>query len=200
MSPQSIDTWQALKSHTSFATVAQACCCSAGLADLAAEVSREVPEVTRRYSFGGPIVGYQRYEVLQDNTFPSSVEQPRGSEMLYSSGTTGRPKGIKLPLPELSVDEPGGDVIASLLQHAFGVTSSDVYLSPAPIYHAAPLRWAAAIHAIGGTVVLMEKFEAEAALEAIERLQVTLRRWCRRCSCECSNCPHRPANATTIRR
>ncbi|TVX95993.1 acyl-CoA synthetase [Mycolicibacterium porcinum] len=147
---------------------------SAGLADLAAEAARQVPEVALRYSFGGSIADFRPYEVLQDNVFEPLSEQPRGSEMLYSSGTTGRPKGIKLPLPDLSVDEPGGDVIAMLLQHAFGVTSSDVYLSPAPIYHAAPLRWAAAVHAIGGTVVLMEKFDAEAALSAIERLRVTV--------------------------
>ncbi len=50
--------------------------------------------------------------------------------MLYSSGTTGHPKGIKLALPALSVDEPGADLIAMMLQHVFAVTSADVYLSP----------------------------------------------------------------------
>jgi long-chain acyl-CoA synthetase len=147
---------------------------SAGVVGLAAEVGRDVPEVAGRFSFGGAIDGYRSYADLQDPSYPALTEQPRGSEMLYSSGTTGRPKGIKLPLPDLAVDEAGGDMIAGLLQHAFGVTSADVYLSPAPIYHAAPLRWAAAVHALGGTVVLMEKFDAEAALAAIERYGATV--------------------------
>jgi fatty-acyl-CoA synthase len=72
------------------------------------------------------------------------------------------------------VDEAGGDQIAMLLEHAFNVARDDVYLSPAPMYHAAPLRWAAAMHVIGGTVVLMEKFKAEAALEAIAEYGVTV--------------------------
>ncbi len=147
---------------------------SAGLVELAGHVAAEVPEVSQRYAFGGAIDGFMPYEELLATAGSRLTNQPRGSEMLYSSGTTGRPKGIKQPLPGVQVDEPGGDQIALLLQHAFKVTADDVYLSPAPMYHAAPLRWAAAMHVIGGTVVLMEKFDAEAALAAIERYQVTV--------------------------
>ena len=93
--------------------------------------------------------------------------------MLYSSGTTGRPKGIKPRLLPIRVDEPGEPLVA-LLEHAFKITSDDVYLSPAPIYHMAPLKWCAGIQALGATVVLMERFDAESALAAIERHRVTV--------------------------
>jgi long-chain acyl-CoA synthetase len=146
---------------------------SAGVGELAQQVAAEVPEVAQRYSFGGPLAGYASYDALLASAGPRLTDQPRGSEMLYSSGTTGRPKGIKVPLVGVQIDEPG-DAIATLLSHAFKVTSDDVYLSPAPIYHAAPLRWSAAMHVIGGTVVLMEKFDAEGALAAVERYRVTV--------------------------
>ncbi|MGA2829595.1 MAG: AMP-binding protein [Streptosporangiaceae bacterium] len=92
--------------------------------------------------------------------------------MLYSSGTTGRPKGIKVPLPDRQVDEPG-DPYVMLFVPYFGFSADSVYLSPAPIYHAAPLRFSATVQAVGGTVVMMEKFGAEAALAAIERFRIT---------------------------
>lgn len=146
---------------------------SAGLADLAAGVRAELSASTMRYGFGGPIAGYASYEDLLADAGPPLTDQPRGSDMLYSSGTTGRPKGIKPHLLPIQVDEPG-DPLTGLLAQVFGLTSDDVYLSPAPIYHAAPLKYCAAVQALGGTVVLMEKFDAEAALSAIERYRVTV--------------------------
>ncbi|MBU3751773.1 MAG: AMP-binding protein, partial [Mycobacterium sp.] len=92
--------------------------------------------------------------------------------MLYSSGTTGLPKGVKPPLPQRSVDEEG-DAIVAIAGRIFGIEPSDIYLSPAPIYHAAPLRWCGMIQALGGTVVLMKKFDAEATLRNIETYRVT---------------------------
>jgi fatty-acyl-CoA synthase len=92
--------------------------------------------------------------------------------MLYSSGTTGRPKGIKPKLP----DAPFGQATAPLLlllQGVFGLTSESVYLCPAPLYHAAPLGWSTTVQRAGGTVVVMESFDALGALEAIERHRVT---------------------------
>src|ERR1700722_15809321 len=64
----------------------------------------------------------------------------------------------------------GGVMLAGAI---FGVTASTVYLSPAPIYHAAPLRWSGAVQAHGGTVVMMQRFDAEQALAAIDRFKVT---------------------------
>ena len=104
------------------------------------------------------------------------AEQPCGADMLYSSGTTGRPKGIKPPLPERQVDEPG-DRMIPLFGALCGFDEHSVYLSPAPIYHAAPLRFGGMVQALGGTVVLMARFDAEAALATIEQYQVTHSQW-----------------------
>jgi long-chain acyl-CoA synthetase len=151
---------------------AKALIASAGVSELSSQVAGLVPEVERRFAFGGVIDGFGSYAALLKQAGPRLAEQPRGSEMLYSSGTTGRPKGIKPRLPGVQVDEPG-DSITGLLAHGFGFTDQDVYLSPAPVYHAAPLKWCAGVQALGGTVVVMERFDAEASLTAIERFHVT---------------------------
>ena len=146
---------------------------SAGVRALAEQLAAETPAVTHRYCFGGTIPGYQLYDALLAEDPIALTEQSRGAEMLYSSGTTGRPKGIKPRLSDLPVDEPG-DPLISMLQHGFGISAADRYLSPAPIYHAAPLKWCGGVHALGGTVVLMDKFDALAALTAIDTYQVTV--------------------------
>ena len=146
---------------------------SAGVRAVAEPVLPLVPEVRHWYAFGGQVAGYQSYSELLASAGPRLTDQPRGSEMLYSSGTTGRPKGIKPRLVPGQVDEPG-DPLVALLASAFKITKDDVYLSPAPIYHTAPLKWCASVQALGGTVVLMERFDAEEALAAIERFRVTV--------------------------
>jgi fatty-acyl-CoA synthase len=146
---------------------------SSGVSEHASALVDLTPNVRRRFVFGGAVAGYEAYADLLAADHPALNDQPRGSEMLYSSGTTGRPKGIRPHLLDLRVDEPG-DPLIGMLAHAFGINSSDVYLSPAPIYHTAPLKWCAGVQALGGTVVLMERFDAEAALAAIDRYQVTV--------------------------
>ena len=103
------------------------------------------------------------------------ADQAAGSDMLYSSGTTGRPKGIRMNLPEAPFDAPNG--LAVLAQMAFGFDQDCVYLSPAPLYHAAPLRWNMAVQAIGGTTVIMEKFDPERALQLIEKYKCNVGQW-----------------------
>ncbi len=144
-----------------------------GLGELAEQVRVLVPGVEHAYSFGGDLTGFGSYaDLLASAGDRTLADQPRGSDMLYSSGTTGRPKGIKPPLLPIQVDEPG-DPITGLLSTAFGVTADDVYLSPAPIYHAAPLRWCGAIQAHGGTVVVLERFKADRTLAAIQEYRAT---------------------------
>jgi acyl-CoA synthetase (AMP-forming)/AMP-acid ligase II len=95
----------------------------------------------------------------------------RGASMLYSSGTTGRPKGVKVPLTEDPPDVP--PVRHAMLVSAFRFDRSTVFLNPGPLYHAGPLRFAMAVHREGGTVVLMRKFDSLLVLQTIERMRVT---------------------------
>jgi fatty-acyl-CoA synthase len=96
--------------------------------------------------------------------------------MLYSSGTTGRPKGIRPPLPDRQVGDPG-DTYTAVFGALYGFGPDTVYLSPAPVYHAAPLRFGGVVQALGGTVVMMERFDAREALAVIERYRVTHSQW-----------------------
>ena len=96
--------------------------------------------------------------------------------MLYSSGTTGRPKGVKRAAavdPRIDAPSP----LALVGQALYGMGADTIYLSPAPLYHAAPLGWSMAVQALGGTVVLMERFDAELALAYIEKYRVTCAQW-----------------------
>ena len=102
-------------------------------------------------------------------------EQPAGSLMLYSSGTTGQPKGVKRPLSGRGIDE--GAPMTPLLTFVFGFDSDSVYLSPAPSYHSAPLNFSLATTGLGATVVMMEKFDPVGALRAIEKYKVTHSQW-----------------------
>lgn len=124
-----------------------------------------------RLSMGGAIDGFAAIEpklAAQPDT--PIADERAGTDMLYSSGTTGRPKGVKVALPE----DPAIAVPNTLVMiaGAFGLSGDSVYLTPAPLYHAAPLRWSMTVQRLGGTVVLMPHFDAEAALAAIERFHI----------------------------
>ncbi|MEO0462723.1 MAG: acyl-CoA synthetase [Pseudomonadota bacterium] len=116
-------------------------------------------------------------ELAKHSAAPPS-DQTAGQIMLYSSGTTGRPKGVK-PAPPADPDPQAPVPLMGLATMGFGMPAdgSMVYLSPAPLYHAAPLGWTSTVHRLGGTVVVMEKFDPETALAAIERYKVTDSQW-----------------------
>ena len=104
------------------------------------------------------------------------AEQPRGSAMLYSSGTTGRPKGIKRPLDGSSITDP--DLLGTgLLGGVFGFGEGTRYLSPAPLYHSAPLSFTTGTQSVGGTAVVMDRFDAAESLSYIEQYGITHSQW-----------------------
>ena len=120
---------------------------------------------------GGPEWEPYEHAIAQYPTTPIDDEQP-GFQMLYSSGTTGRPKGVKRPLPEYPIEELDPRV-ATFFTQAYSFGPDMTYVSPAPLYHAAPLAFSSAVHRVGGTLVIMEKFDAEGCLRAIDRYRVT---------------------------
>ncbi len=106
---------------------------------------------------------------------PPRYERVEGVAMLYSSGTTGRPKGVWRPAPPEPIEElPPGDRMSAM---AYGITPASVYLSPAPLYHSAPLTFLVQMGRIGAATVVMERFDPLAALECIERHRVTHSQW-----------------------
>ncbi|QUH03085.1 acyl-CoA synthetase [Saccharopolyspora erythraea] len=156
---------------------AKALVVSAALDEPAGRLVDALPDVGTRLAYGGPVDGYGDYESALAVSSPvPPAEQPRGGDMLYSSGTTGRPKGIRAPLRDVDVSE-GDNHLTPLTRSLYGFGPDTVYLSPAPFYHAAPLRFGASVHAVGGTLVMMEHFDPEDALRAIERHRVTHSQW-----------------------
>ncbi len=149
---------------------------SIGLAPVAGELVGLMPKVSRRLSVGGAIDGYETFESAIA-PYPSEPigDESQGADMLYSSGTTGRPKGIKRTLTGEPPETPSSLIMLTKMLYDFGPETA--YLSPAPLYHAAPLRYCMAVHSFGGTVIVMEHFDAEQALSLIEKYKVTHSQW-----------------------
>jgi long-chain acyl-CoA synthetase len=146
---------------------------SKALGDLASQLDPYLADVGVRLVVDGPVPGFDRYEesIAQYPAEPLA-DETEGSYMFYSSGTTGRPKGIKPSIAPQSFGAGGGPLIM-LIQHMYGFTPETVYLCPAPLYHAAPSGWSTTAQRLGATVVVMEKFDAKRCLELIEQHKVT---------------------------
>jgi long-chain acyl-CoA synthetase len=119
----------------------------------------------------GDLPGWERYpECVEGQPDTPIDDEIEGDLLQYSSGTTGRPKGIKRELPHLPPDQAPGMMSALV---GFWLDPDAVYLSPAPLYHTAPSVWSMTIQAGGITTVVMERFDAEGTLDAIQRHRVT---------------------------
>jgi fatty-acyl-CoA synthase len=154
---------------------ARALIASAAL-DQSAELARLSPRCEVKLSVGGAIGGFADYDASIAR-YPAAKldEEWLGTFMLYSSGTTGRPKGIKRPLVEQSAELGSAGMKATV--DMFGIDGEAVYLSPAPLYHSAPAGYVTGVTQAGGTVIMMDKFEPETALVLIEKYRVTHSQW-----------------------
>jgi long-chain acyl-CoA synthetase len=140
------------------------------------EVGRLTPGCGLKIAIGGAIAGFVDYEsAIACKPAHNIARESLGALMLYSSGTTGRPKGILRPL--LDGSPADGNPAVKFIADVFRMDTETVYLAPAPMYHAAPLGYSNATIMSGGTVVMMDKFEPELALQLIERYRVTHSQW-----------------------
>jgi acyl-CoA synthetase (AMP-forming)/AMP-acid ligase II len=151
---------------------ARAVFADAALADLVGAMAGDLASVEVRLSVGGDLPGFEPFEAAIGGQASTPVaDECEGAWMLYSSGTTGRPKGIKPP----AVGRPLGatNPFTSFLTDHFGFGPDMVYLSPAPLYHAAPAGWTTMTQRIGGTAVVMEQFDPVEFLRLVEEHRIT---------------------------
>ncbi len=152
---------------------------SARFAKIAASATSDLSKLGARIAFGGEIEGFRRIEdAIADVPENAPLEgQMEGGTMLYSSGTTGYPKGVRAPLSGLPAGDARATIAVQGLMGLFGFDEHDSYLSPAPLYHAAPLAFSTAQHRIGATTVVMRSFDAEEALRLIQDQKITTSQW-----------------------
>ena len=143
-----------------------------GSADLLGKLDDVELPPERRIAVGGPVPGLRDYETLLAESSAAPIDdQSEGSYMFYSSGTTGRPKGIMSPTIGGEIGAPNS--FSGLMSVMFGFTEDSVYLSPSPLYHAAPAGWTTGGHRLGSTAIVMERFDPIEVLELIQRHKVT---------------------------
>ena len=149
---------------------------SAQFTTRAEALGKTLPDEVRLFSLGEEIGGYHR---LEDEvaTMPAEpiADETRGQDLLYSSGTTGQPKGVKIDLTGESPESISDNTRAII--HLYQYRAETVYLSPAPLYHAAPLRFNLVNLWCGGLSVIMRRFDPATALAAIEKYKCTHSQW-----------------------
>jgi long-chain acyl-CoA synthetase len=118
------------------------------------------------------VEGWQRYPDCVAGLPATPIADEREGDLLqYSSGTTGRPKGIRRELLHASPAEAPSQLLP--MMSLLGICAGSIYLNPAPLYHTSPAYWSMAAQSLGVTVVIMEKFTPQGALDAIQRYRVT---------------------------
>ncbi|BBX45601.1 acyl-CoA synthetase [Mycobacterium cookii] len=144
----------------------------ASMAGLAAHLRGANAGVHVHIAVGGNLPGWRSFDAAVAAA-GQAPELSDGSEMLYSSGTTGRPKAVRRALPADGNGSWAQSVLELALIHKYGMDSGSVYLSPAPMYHAAGVNYTMAVNRVGAAAIIMPKFDAEAVLRLIETYRVT---------------------------
>jgi acyl-CoA synthetase (AMP-forming)/AMP-acid ligase II len=145
-------------------------------ASIAADLRAGLPDELTCLMMGEAIDGYKSFDAEIEAAQGTELEiRSAGHDLLYSSGTTGKPKGIMRDIPKKPFGAP--KLIMDMLRGRFGADDSSVYLCPAPLYHAAPLRFVMGMISLGATVVVMPKFDAEEALRLIDHYKITHSQW-----------------------
>ena len=149
---------------------------SAAFADVAEKMVAQASGIEHFYMVGGIRPGFESWEEAVDlQSMDAIADQSYGMPMLYSSGTTGQPKGIILPPLKDQFDGP--HLLSGSLGKAFGFGEETIYLSPAPLYHSAPLHYNMLTMHQGGTSIVMEHFDPEQSLKLIEEHRATHSQW-----------------------
>jgi acyl-CoA synthetase (AMP-forming)/AMP-acid ligase II len=137
----------------------------------------DLSRIPVRMAATGDLPGFERLDEAVAGEAPGPLADEReGREMLYSSGTTGRPKGVRKELPGRPFGDPSSTPVQlarALAVQGSGVGAGSVYLCPAPLYHSAPLVYSMSMQRLGATVVVMERFDPRRCLELVERHRVT---------------------------
>jgi len=145
---------------------------SAALAEVAAQLPAQCPGVRTWLMIGAAPAGWLSFEhEVSRQPATRIADETAGTDMLYSSGTTGRPKGVFVPPEQAQID--ANTPLIELARRLYQMGDDCIYLSPAPLYHAAPLRFNMLVMRLGGTCVLMEHFDAEEYLRLVEQHRVT---------------------------
>jgi long-chain acyl-CoA synthetase len=152
---------------------AQALIASAATAELAAQLTTDlIPGVRTRLILDATLPSWENlHEATAGRPTSPIADEMEGDLLQYSSGTTGRPKGIKRAFAERPISLEADATTAFL--RAIDFTEGGVFLSPAPLYHTAPIVWSSGVHRMGGTSIVMERFDALRALELIQHYHVT---------------------------
>jgi long-chain acyl-CoA synthetase len=151
---------------------AKAVIASQAMAKAVAHLGAACPGVQQWLMLDGAIAGWSAYEdAVAAQPAERIADELAGGDMLYSSGTTGRPKGVFVPPQATEIDAPSP--MTDILVNLYGFTAESVYLSPAPLYHAAPLRYTLAVQRLGGTVVVMPHFDPERYLQLVQQHRIS---------------------------
>jgi long-chain acyl-CoA synthetase len=146
------------------------------LSEIAEKILQGADDVEHFYMVDGIKPGFESWDEAIDLQPDTPVDdESYGVPMLYSSGTTGQPKGVFVAPADDDVLAP--HFLAPNLGTAFGFGEETVYLSPAPLYHAAPLHYNMMCTYQGGTSIIMEQFDPERALQLIQEHRITHSQW-----------------------